>query len=245
MIERQGIFISGGGTTMAKVIEACQIKIITGVETGCVIASDPNAGGIQKAIDLGVPKENIFVINPNDFRNPSAPKTNQVEFGEKIIETLKSRRVSFVTQNGWMPLTPKNVIDEFSGRIFNQHPAPVPEFGGKGMYGRRPHQAIIEFSRLTGRTDLWTEVIAQRSASSYDAGAVVGSARIYFDLNDTGDTLQQRALPFEHQLQIKMVQDFVNGNLIEIHRTETIVFPGQEDALQEAKRLAIAKYPNG
>lgn len=244
MSERLASFISGSGTTMTELFNACLNQKIFDVYPVCVISSDPNAGGILKARNLGIPEEDILVINPRDYKNTSTGKVDQNSFGEKIIKELKKRNISLVTQNGWMPLTPLNVVEAFQGKIFNQHPAPVPEFGGKGMYGKRPHQAIIEFSRLTGRSDLWTEVVAHRVTVEYDKGAVVKSERVFFTLEDDGASLQQKALPVEHKVQIAMISDYVSGNLKEIHR-ESLVLPGQEEFLQQAKELAIKKYPNG
>lgn len=245
MIERLGILISGGGTTMNEIIKAQQNQEISNVEIACIIASRYEAGGIEKAKKLGIPEEDIIVINPNDFRDKVNRKIDQNSFGKKIINELKKRGVSFVTQNGWMPLTPENVIKEFESRIFNQHPAPVPEFGGKGMYGRRPHQAIIEFSRLTNRVNLWTEVIGQEVNIDYDAGVVVSSKRVDFSLTDDGDSLQKRALPVEHRVQIEMIKKFALGSLKKIYRKESIVLAGQENYLKKAKEIAIKKYPNG
>lgn len=240
-----GILISGGGTTMSEIIKAEQRGEIPNTRTGCIIASKDNIGGIEKARKLGIPEKDIVVVNPNDFRNKKTKRIDRDAFGQRLIDELGERGVSLVTQNGWMPLTPENVIKEYLGRIFNQHPGPVPEFGGQGMYGRRPHQAIIEFSRLTGRADLWTEVIGQRVGLQYDAGTVVSSEKVFFDLNDNGDTLQQRALPVEHNVQIKMVKDFVLNSLNEIKTREPIVLPGQEEYLEEAKKIAKELYPTG
>ena len=245
MKERLNILASGGGSTGSEIIKSWLRKEIPNLEDIFITSSKEKAGIIQKALDLGIPKKNIITINPDDFRDPITKKVDQDRFGAAILKFAEKNGVTFITQNGWMPYTPSNVIEKFEGKIFNQHPAPVPEFGGQGMFGRRPHQAIIEFSRLTGRSSLWTEVIGQRVAIEYDAGVVVGSARVPFTLDDNGDTLQQRALPFEHQVQINVVKDFTTDSLIEIYRTEPIVLPGQEDALIEAKRIAKEMYPEG
>ena len=238
MVERIGILISGSGTTMGEIIRACQDQEIPNTEIGCIISSKDNTGGIEKAKKMGISEEDVVVIDPRDYKD-------ELFFGKKINEELERRGVTFVTQNGWMPKTPENVVRKFESRIFNQHPAPVPEFGGKGMYGKRPHQAIIEFSRLTGRDDLWTEVIGQRVGVNYDQGVVVKSERIYFTLADNGESLQLKALPVEHQVQKRMIIDFVLGNLKEFYRSDLIVLPGQERFLEQAKEIAIKKYPHG
>jgi phosphoribosylglycinamide formyltransferase 1 len=237
MKERLGILISGGGTTMAEIIKACQSGEIPNTEIACIIASNPGAGGIEKAKKLSIPSEDIVVIEPD--------KTNRNAFGMAIIKELKSRGVSLVTQNGWLPLTPGKVIEAFSGMIFNQHPGPVPEFGGKGMYGRRVHASVLYFFRETGQKNPYTEVIGQRVAAKFDQGAVIQSAPVEILDGDTADDLQQRALPIEHRVQINMLKDIVTGNIREIRRAKPLVLPGQENILEQAKHAAVLLYPKG
>jgi phosphoribosylglycinamide formyltransferase 1 len=242
MAERLATLISGGGTTMQEIIKACQSGEVP-MEIACVISSSPTAGGIDKARKLGIPDKNIVVIDPNKFRNEDN-KIDQEKFGLQIIEELKRHNVSVVTQNGWLPFTPEIVINEYSGSIFNQHPGPVPEFGGQGMYGRRVHAARLLFVRMT-KKNFWTEVIAQRVDKDYDQGIVVKSARVDIYPEDTVDDLQQRALPFEHQVQIRLLQDIAKGKVNEVPKSEILVEPGEEETLVLAKKMARLLYPHG
>lgn len=167
MKERLATLISGGGTTMREIIKASQSGEIP-MDIACVISSSPTAGGIEKAKLLGVAEKDIIVVDPNDFRG-SDKKVDLESFGLKILTELRSRGITVVTQNGWMPITPENVIDEYSDTIFNQHPGPIPEFGGKGMYGRRVHAARLLFTRITNR-DSWTQAVVQRVRKELDQG---------------------------------------------------------------------------
>jgi phosphoribosylglycinamide formyltransferase-1 len=192
---------------------------------------------------LGISSQDILIINPNDYRGEDN-KVDQNIFGQKIIDELKRREVTVVTQNGWLPLTPEIVIQEFEGNIFNQHPGPVPEFGGKGMYGRRVHAARLIFARMVKR-DYWTLATGQRVHKDFDLGKVVKSARVEILPTDTVDDLQQRVLPIEHQVQIDLLKDFVNNQLTEVLSRESLVLPGEEDQLAIAKKMAVILYPNG
>jgi len=164
-------------------------------------------------------------------------------FGLAILKELRERRATVVTQNGWLPITPEHVIDEFRETIFNQHPGPVPEFGGRGMYGRRVHAARLLFVRETKR-DFWTEAIAQRVDKRYDQGAVVKSTRVDILPDDTVDDLQQRVLPVEHRTQIDLLKDVASGNVKEIP-SEKLVRLGEEKILFIAKWSARLLYPHG
>lgn len=240
--ERLAILISGGGTTMQEIIKACQSGEVL-MEVACVISSNPTAGGIEKARKSGIPNKNIVVVNPDDFRGGDGKVDNE-GFGQAILRELRMRKATVITQNGWLPLTPGQVIDEYSGTMFNQHPGPVPEFGGKGMYGRRVHAAVLLFTRMVKR-EPWTEAIAQRVHSEYDQGVVVKSMRVGIQSDDTVDDLQRRVLPIEHRVQIDLLKDVAKGNVKEITGRELLVKPGQDQTLFLAKRVARLLYPHG
>lgn len=243
MRERWASLISGGGSTMKAIAEACQSGEVP-MDVACVISSDPNAGGIEKAKKL-IPKEDIVVVDPNSFIDKKGIwEVNQEAFGQTILNELKKRGVTVVTQNGWLHLTPENVIGEFPETIFNQHSAPVPEFGGRGMYGKRPHVARLLFVRETQR-DYWTEAIAQRVHKKLDQGAVVKSQRVDILPDDIVDSLQQRVLPVEHQVQIGLLKDIARGNVKEFPPREPLVNPGEEQILFRAKKAARLLYPKG
>lgn len=244
MRERLGIFISGGGTTMAEIIKATENDWLP-VDIGCVVSSNPQADGIYKALCLGVPKKDINVVSPQDFRESNG-SVDSYKFGEKLLSVLQDHGVTVVTQNGWLPKTPTMVIDALPGKIFNQHPGPVPEFGGKGMYGRRVHAAVLLFRRLTGSTDMWTEAIAQRAAPEFDMGTVIKSQRVEILRTDTVEDLQQRILPIEHRLQIELLQSVVNGIVEEKPvRSDSLILKHQGETLNLARNLACMLYPKG
>lgn len=237
---RLASLISGGGTTMEAIGKACLSAEIP-FDLVCVISSDPSAGGLEKAKNLGIAKEDVIVINPEDFREDG--KIDREKFGEVIIEQLKKRKVDVVLQNGWLPLTPKNAIDQYQGMIFNQHPGPIPETGGKGMMIKAVLATILEFKKQTGKPSA-IEMTAQRVGSQYDSGSVVKSVRVPIDEDDTVESLQQKCLPVEHRVQIELLKDIANGTVREITR-QSFVLPGEEKVLEEAKQKAIEMYPEG
>src|SRR3990167_1020776 len=242
MRERLASFISGGGTTMQEIVRACQAGKIP-MDIACVLSSSPAAGGIEKARALGIPERDIVIVDPDNFRGEDK-KVDHEGFGTAILTELRQRGVTVVTQNGWMPRTPEHVIDEYRETMFNQHPGPVPEFGGQGMYGRRVHAARLLFTRMTKR-DAWTEAIGQRVHKDYDQGQVVKSAQVDILPDDTVDDLQQRVLPVEHRVQIDLLKDVAAGNIKVVTGRELLVRPGEEQVLFQAKRMARMLYPHG
>ncbi len=230
MKQKLAIFFSGGGTTMEAIIKACQSGEIN-LEIACVITDNPSAGGVEKAKKLNIPPQNIVIIDKNE------------NFGTNLLKILKDHGTTIVTQNGWMSKTPREVIDAFPDMIFNQHPGPVPEFGGLGMYGRRVHAAVLLFRKLTKR-DFWTQVIAQKVAYEYDQGAVVKSATVEILPSDTVEDLKERTLPIEHQVQIELLKDVVAGKVQEVKK-KLIVKMEDEEYLALAKKMAKLLYPHG
>ncbi len=237
--ERLGSLISGGGTTMQEIVKASQSRELP-LDIAVVISSKEDAGGREKARNLGIPE--VF-IDRERFRGDNG-RIDQYRFGQELLRVLREHGATMVSQNGWLPMTPDNVIERYRDAIFNQHPGPVPEFGGKGMYGKRVHAAVIMFRRLT-KGEMWSEVIGQRvSPSAYDGGVVLKSERIPIEKDDEVNDLQQRALPHEHKVQIEMLKDAATGRLVEVKR-DTIIQPGQEAILSQSKKIAQLLYPHG
>ncbi len=232
MKERLAILISGGGSTMQQIIKSVQSKELD-LDIACVISSNPDAGGIRKALDLGIPQKDVITVDPKDKEN----------FAATLINELKIRNVTVVSQNGWLPLTPPIVINQYKNSIFNQHPGIVPDFGGKGMYGRRVHAATLLFRRLTKR-DYWTNVIVQKVALNFDEGQVLKTNRVDIFPFDTVEDLQSRCLPIEHQTCVDFLKDFVAKNIHPI-TLPSVVCSGEEETLVQVKNIAINLYPHG
>ncbi len=242
---RLALLISGGGTTARAIIRACKDGVLTGLaEPVCVIAGKSGIGGIAKALEDGIDRKNIAVVERRNYPTPQL-------FGEMILAECRKRDVNFVGQYGWLPLTPANVTQEFEGRIVNQHPGPLdpghPDFGGQGMYGSRVHAARLLFSRMTCAKDepQWTEVVAHRVTPEFDRGSVVHAERVPILPKDTVEDLQARALEVEWRVQIEALRMFAQGRIVGQARAERLVPPHQRPALEIAKQMAILLYPNG
>lgn len=235
---RIALLISGGGTTMRAIIQACKEGVLKGkVKPALVVSSKPNAGGIQKAKDEGILKGNIRVLVRKDFSTPD-------DFGEAILKECRLHEVDFIGQYGWMVLTPENVIRAFPKMMTNQHPGPPPEFGGEGMFGLRVHAAVIWFAHNCGRP-FYTEAVAQYVDPEYDMGTVVKSQEVEVLQSDDPISLQERVLPIEHKVQIEALLDFANGTVTEVAREEPLILPEERVLLGEARRVGITMFPKG
>ena len=237
------MLISGGGTTAAAIIQACQNGELfgSGLEPALVVASKENIDGIERIKNLGFLEKDIVIISPKDFSTPE-------EFGTAIIRACRERNVDIIGQYGWLHKTPANVVEAYKDKMINQHPGPLDpghlDFGGAGMYGRRVHSARLCFVKKTNR-DFRTEATAQKVAANYDEGAVLYKKTVEILPDDTVESLQARVLPIEHSVQIETLKMLANGTLREIIRDDRLINPGEKKILEECKKEAVKLYPNG
>lgn len=230
--------ISGEGTTAEAAIGACQHGEIKNIRPVVVMASKRDTRGLARAEALGIPTE---VVARSDYKGQSE------SFGDALLRRLRHYGVDLVSQNGWLPKTPENVIDEFGGRIINQHPGRLPAFGGKGMYGLRVTCATLAYFDLAGEQDLWTASVVHHVTNAYDVGHLIQVRRLNLlpwgksqGLLERTECVQQQLLPIEHDNVICVLSAFGDG------RVPTAEFDGTQfhnDLLQAAKSLAVQLYP--
>lgn len=253
---RTALLISGGGTTAKAVIEACQRGELKGIIPVAVIVSKPKAGGIEKAQALHIP---TFVVSPKEF-------SSKDEFGKALLKLLKELRVNLVSQNGWLPPTPWNVIEQYENMILNQHPGPLDpgreiDFGGKGMYGSAVTCARVAYAWLAG-TDFWTEATTHFVTPEFDKGNLIRVSQLEFErithpvtiadlqaqpqgLIETTSRIQAELLPLEHQNVIETLRMFAEGNVHPYQRPEPLISEGKEIYARQAREIAVQLFPKG
>jgi len=238
MRERLGSLVFGDGSTMEQIALASRRGELQ-MDIACVLAGKEGIGAIDRARKLNLPVE---IVDQKWFRGDDG-KVDQYGFGQALVKVLRKHGITVVMQNGWLPHTPKNVIDEFPNMIFNQHPGPLPET--RGMYGVQPHATMLYFTKMTERNN-GTEVVVQRVHVNFDEGAIVGRAEvpIYFPY-DTPKRLQKRALRVEHRLQIEVLKQIIDGTIKETPQEYHYMEPGEEYILKSARQRSRSKYQHG
>ncbi|MCX6812488.1 MAG: formyltransferase family protein [Candidatus Berkelbacteria bacterium] len=233
---RLALLASGSGTTCEQIFRACQKcgELFGLVEPVCLVISSADAGAINRLKNAGFAGE-IYICNPKIV--------GKEKFADELISIFQKEKIDWFGQYGWLPLMPVEVIKKFHG--INQHPAPVPFFGGRGMYGRTPHAAIINFRYLVGRP-VKTEATAQIVAEKYDAGEIIATMLTEVRENDMVKSLQARVLPLEWKTQIEALKIISenNGEILPAKSNFTLL-PGEEKILLKAKEQAIKSYPKG
>jgi len=194
---RIAILVSGQGrgSNMAAIIDACQRGEIDG-KVVLVIGTRDEAPALQRATEKGVSTE---VVSPS--------KLGEEEYARRLLQTLGDAQVDLVCLAGFMRLLPPPVVHAYAGRVMNIHPALLPLFGGKGMYGEHVHRAVLESGmKVSGCTVHFVD-------ESYDTGPIILQRCVPIEEEDTWETLAARVLAQEHQAYVQAVKLFAQGRL--------------------------------
>lgn len=171
------LFASGGGSNAAQIIRYFENH--PGIDVSLLATNKPEAGAVHVATAAGIPV--LFIDKERFFK------------GDGFAVFLKERGIDFIVLAGFLWKVPLTLINAFKGKIINIHPALLPKFGGKGMYGQHVHQAVIE----GGETE--TGITIHYVDELYDHGAVIFQANCPVLPNDTATSLAQRVLTLEHR----------------------------------------------
>lgn len=186
-----GVMISGGGTTMANLagqIEAGRLD----AQIALVICSNASCAGFERALSLGL---TVDVIPRNVFDDVES-------FSDNCFEQLRAHGVELVLLAGFLSLL--KIPGDFEGRVMNIHPALLPKYGGRGMYGHRVHEAVL----AAGETESGCTV--HFADNEYDHGPVILQKRVPVEPGDTPDSLARRVMAAERQAYPEAIQQYID-----------------------------------
>ena len=182
-----GVLISGGGTNLQAVIDGCENKFING-EVRVVISNKENAYGLERARN-----HNIKAICEKDE--------------DKIIEILKENEIELVILAGYLKIVSPKLVNEYRNKIINIHPSLIPAFCGKGYYGKKVHQGVIDYgAKVTGATVHFVDEGA-------DTGPIIMQKTVEVKQDDDIKKLAKRVLEVEHEILTKSISMFCENKL--------------------------------
>ena len=182
-----GVLISGGGTNLQAVIDGCENKTING-KVKVVISNKSEAYGLERA-----KKHNIKAICEKDE--------------DKIIEILKENEIELVILAGYLKIVSPKLVNEYRNRIINIHPSLIPAFCGKGYYGAKVHQGVIDYGvKVTGATVHFVDEGA-------DTGPIIMQKTVKVKQDDDAKKLAARVLEVEHEILTKSISMFCEKKL--------------------------------
>ena len=187
----------GRGSNLGALIDGCATGKI-GCRIAVVIGTRADAPALERARTSGVP---VSVISPRKYEEDDSG------YGTAVLKVLYKYESELICLAGYMRKLPVAVVAEFAGRIMNIHPALLPFFGGKGMYGEHVHKAVLDSGmKVSGCTVHFVD-------EQYDTGPIVLQTAVPVEEEDTPATLGSRVLSEEHRAYVQAVQLFAEGRL--------------------------------
>ena len=191
---RIAVLASGGGSNLQALID--HFASLGEARAGDIVlvASDrPDAGALDRARRAGIPTATIA--------------SKRTPHGLPLAALLAEHRIDLIVLAGYLQLVPAEVTRAFAGRVLNVHPAPLPQFGGAGMYGVRAHRAVLESRVATsGPTVHFVDDV-------YDHGPVIAHWPVPVRPGDDAQSLAERVLRAEHLLFPRVVQAVAAGEV--------------------------------
>lgn len=184
---RIGVLVSGGGTNLQALIDACQESKING-QVVLVISNRKDAFALDRASASGIREE---FVSPLDFKGE--------DYDREIIRLFKKEEVQLVVLAGYLRVLTPLFIEAYRDSIVNIHPSLIPDFCGKGFYGERVHRAVLESGvKETGAT---VHLVDEGT----DTGPILLQETVPVMEDDTVQSLQKRVLKVEHRILVKAV----------------------------------------
>lgn len=188
-----GILASHRGTNFQAIIDACNEGILNAKIT-VAISNNSNALALGRAKEAGIP---AFHLSGNTHPSPN-------ELDSAILETLTSHGVDLVVLVGYLKKLGTRTLAHFDHRIVNIHPALLPSYGGKGMFGKKIHQAVLDNKENeTGITMHYVD-------GEYDTGDIIAQVRVPVSESDTVSALEKKILQHEHQFLIATLNQLIS-----------------------------------
>ncbi len=193
---RLGALASGGGTNLQAIMDRCASGDLP-ARMAVVISNNSGSGALERARRAGVP---ACHLSGRTHPDPQA-------LDRAIADVFQSYGVDLVVLGGYMKKLGSVTLQAYPNRILNIHPALLPAFGGKGMYGLRVHHAVIE-------SGAWISgVTAHLADEDYDHGPIVAQEAVRVDPDDTPESLAARVLEVEHRLYSEVIRLFAEGRV--------------------------------
>lgn len=183
------IFASGNGTNAEQITEYFSGR--TDVVVDVIVYNRRDAFVATRAERLGIEAR---YFKKSDFME-----------SDKVVDFLRDRGVDYVILAGFLLLVPENLLKAFPQRIVNIHPALLPKYGGKGMYGHIVHEAVV--SNHESETGITVHVVDDR----YDCGTALFQARCLVNPNDSADDVAAKIHLLEKEYFPRVIDAFVNG----------------------------------
>jgi phosphoribosylglycinamide formyltransferase-1 len=199
-MKRIVILVSGAGSNMQSIIDSTKNGILKKIaEVVLIISNNPNAYALERARN-----ENIrtICINRKSFKDEDC-------FNDAILKELQNASADIVCLAGYVRMLGRKIVNVYSGKILNIHPALLPKFAGKGMYGHHIHEAVVKAREIkSGATVHFVK-------HEYDTGKIIIQCKIKIFKNDTPQDVAKKVLVVEHKIYSKAIKKIIENEIRE------------------------------
>jgi phosphoribosylglycinamide formyltransferase-1 len=196
---RIAVLVSGGGSNMQSIIDSTKNGILKGIaQVVLVISNNSNAYALKRAEN-----ENIKFVCIEERKNFG----NEKSFNGVILEELEKAKTNIVCLAGYMKMVGHAIIETYHNRILNIHPALLPKFGGKGMYGHYVHEAVVKAKEIeSGATVHFVE-------KEYDTGEIIVQQKVEIFKNDSPEDVAEKVLVIEHKIYPEAIKKIIENKM--------------------------------
>ncbi len=182
------IFASGKGSNAEKIIQFLENH--NNIHVSLIVSNKPTAGVLDIASRFNIP---TLLIDRKKFME-----------SDEYVQIIKNQGITHIILAGFLLKVPDNLIQAYTNKIVNIHPALLPAYGGKGMYGEHVHQAVIQ----AGEKE--SGITIHLVDEEYDHGKTLFQAKVEVFPNDTPDTLAEKVHRLEHEHYPKVIEKWVS-----------------------------------
>lgn len=186
-LKRIAIFASGSGSNAQKIMEHFKKNELG--EVALMLSNNPDAYVLQRADNFEIPSE---VFDKEMFY-----KT------DSILNMLQNLNIDLLVLAGFLWLIPENLLKAYPRRIINIHPSLLPSYGGKGMYGKKVHQAILDHKETE------SGVTIHYVNEKFDEGEIIQQARFKIEPGDDLEMIMYKGQQLEHQYYPKIIENIL------------------------------------
>ncbi|MBC8531975.1 phosphoribosylglycinamide formyltransferase [Gehongia tenuis] len=209
-MKRIAVMVSGGGTNLQTLIDGCEKGEIPGEIVG-VISSSRRAYALERAKKHGIAGEAI----------PKADFASMAECQAARHEALTRLKPDLIVLAGYLGIVPGVTVAQYPNAIINTHPALIPSFCGKGFYGLKVHQSVLDYGcKVSGCTIHFVD-------TGTDTGPIIFQGVVPVADEDTAESLQERVMGVEHRLLPRAVRLFCEDRL-HVEGRKVTVLPKEE-----------------
>ena len=186
---RLAIMASGSGSNAENIVK--YFAHSTEIEVAAIISNKADAYVLERAQYLHVPS---YVMSRADMVGT-----------DKLLNLLRELKTDWVILAGFLVLLPECIVNEYDGKILNIHPSLLPKFGGKGMYGDKVHQAVVEAREKE------SGITIHKIDANYDEGTTVFQAKIRVEPLDNAEKVAQKVHALEYKFYPQIIENLVLG----------------------------------